>query len=58
MRTYRYSDRGAKRGLLTICVFVILWSCWAIAFSNGLLDKANKSNQDIEFKLVELPRTP
>ncbi len=31
-----YSDRGAKRGLLAITVFGILWGCWAIIYTKEL----------------------
>ncbi len=55
---YRYSDRGAKRGLLTISVFVTVWSCWAIAFSHGLLDRSNTNAQEVELRFVEVVRTP
>ena len=48
-----YSDRGAKRGLLSITVFAILWTCWAIAFSAGLVNTTGTDPQRIELRLVD-----
>jgi hypothetical protein len=43
-----YSDRGAKRGLLSITVFATLWLGWAIAFSAGLVGPTPAVDQRIE----------
>ena len=48
-----YSDRGAKRGLLSITVFAIFWTCWAMAFSAGLVNTTGADPQRIELRTVD-----
>jgi hypothetical protein len=47
-----YSDRGAKRGLMMITVFFILWTIWAILYSKELIN--HPPIQSSQFELVQL----
>ena len=48
-----YSDRGAKRGLLSVTVFGVLWVCWAFAYTAGLVNTTNADPQRIELRRAD-----
>lgn len=47
-----YSDRGAKRGLITITVFFVLWMCWAVGYTEGIIKHPPMQNHQLELEPV------